>query len=253
MNRSLSLPVPVLRFRFERFEIVGSQFLCLALFKASLFPFAFSVSFVLCSCQGPQASCDAMVGTSGLEPPTSRLSGVRSNLLSYAPSFGFPLRLSPSQATSSVYRNAPQKSTTFLQKICFFRFFFFPAEFLLLYILRKENASRPFSPESKPMQTIANQNKTTVDFAPRFGYNSFCYGGVAQLGERLLCTQEAIGSSPFISTFQKRRRSIRRFCFARLILEKAQSAAILANAPKSGILVQDRSILRQTVNGKGST
>ena len=25
-------------------------------------------------------------------------------------------------------------------------------------------------------------------------------GGVAQLGERLLCTQEAIGSSPFTST-----------------------------------------------------
>ena len=26
------------------------------------------------------------------------------------------------------------------------------------------------------------------------------YGGVAQLGERLLCKQEAIGSIPFIST-----------------------------------------------------
>ena len=54
LNRPLSLPVRVLCFRFERFEIVGSQFLCLAFFKASLFPFAFSVSFVLCSCQGPQ-------------------------------------------------------------------------------------------------------------------------------------------------------------------------------------------------------
>ena len=29
-----------------------------------------------------------MVGTNGLEPSTSRLSGVRSNHLSYAPSFG---------------------------------------------------------------------------------------------------------------------------------------------------------------------
>ena len=29
-----------------------------------------------------------MVGPSGLEPPTSRLSGVRSNLLSYGPVFG---------------------------------------------------------------------------------------------------------------------------------------------------------------------
>jgi hypothetical protein len=30
--------------------------------------------------------------------------------------------------------------------------------------------------------------------------NSFGRGGVAQLGERLLCTQEVIGSIPFTST-----------------------------------------------------
>ena len=32
--------------------------------------------------------------------------------------------------------------------------------------------------------------------------NSFRYGGIAQLGERLLCKQEVNGSIPFISTMQ---------------------------------------------------
>ena len=42
-----------------------------------------------------------MVGTSGLEPPTSRLSGVRSNHLSYAPSFRLKMVLvSPSALAS---------------------------------------------------------------------------------------------------------------------------------------------------------
>ena len=31
----------------------------------------------------------------------------------------------------------------------------------------------------------------------------FAFGGVAQLGERLLCTQEVIGSIPFTSTNSK--------------------------------------------------
>ena len=44
-------------------------------------PFKRFVSLSICS---RQASL-ALVGTSGLEPPTSRLSGVRSNHLSYAP------------------------------------------------------------------------------------------------------------------------------------------------------------------------
>ena len=35
-----------------------------------------------------------LVGSSGLEPPTSRLSGARSNLLSYRPVFPFPFRSS---------------------------------------------------------------------------------------------------------------------------------------------------------------
>ena len=38
----------------------------------------FSMTFVICK-------KDNMVGLGGLEPPTSRLSGVRSNLLSYRP------------------------------------------------------------------------------------------------------------------------------------------------------------------------
>jgi hypothetical protein len=36
--------------------------------------------------------------------------------------------------------------------------------------------------------------------------NTFQYGGVAQLGEHLLCKQGVIGSNPFISTKGKRDR-----------------------------------------------
>ena len=50
-----------------------------------LFNVSFSANYSLCGFQG------ALVGSSGLEPPTSRLSGVRSNLLSYEPS-SFSLR-----------------------------------------------------------------------------------------------------------------------------------------------------------------
>ena len=45
--------------------------------------FSYHFTFALFSFQG------AMVGSSGLEPPTSRLSGVRSNHLSYEPVNGF--------------------------------------------------------------------------------------------------------------------------------------------------------------------
>ena len=49
----------------------------------------FAVVFALhCSIfKVPFAAYPLLVGTSGLEPPTSRLSGVRSNHLSYAPMF----------------------------------------------------------------------------------------------------------------------------------------------------------------------
>ena len=41
-----------------------------------------------CSTTEPLRNNVYMVGLSGLEPPTSRLSGVRSNQLSYRPQFG---------------------------------------------------------------------------------------------------------------------------------------------------------------------
>ena len=41
------------------------------------------------------------------------------------------------------------------------------------------------------------------------------YGGVAQLGERLPCTQEAIGSIPFTSTIFYVLMSVFMFCEAR--------------------------------------
>ena len=69
------------------------------------------------------------MGSSGLEPPTSRLSGARSNHLSYEPTSFFK------GAAVETDRNSP-------------------------------------------------------------------HGGIAQLGERLPCKQEAIGSIPIISTIQ---------------------------------------------------
>ena len=44
-----------------------------------------------------------LVGLSGLEPPTSRLSGVRSNLLSYRPALGLRRVLRPFSSFSSSY------------------------------------------------------------------------------------------------------------------------------------------------------
>ena len=49
------------------------------------------------------SSLDFVVGLSGLEPPTSRLSGVRSNLLSYRPALGLRRVLCPFSSFSSSY------------------------------------------------------------------------------------------------------------------------------------------------------
>ena len=111
LNRPLSLPVRVLCFRFERFEIVGSQFLCLALFKASLFPFAFSVSFVLCSCQGPQER-SVPEGTVILQNRTVKIQNA------YSHSYCCALRLSRSRR-----KTEPSVKTHLLVCSCRKRFF----------------------------------------------------------------------------------------------------------------------------------
>ncbi len=46
-----------------------------------------AVTFLSFQGIAPRNLSVALVGLSGLEPPTSRLSGVRSNLLSYEPIF----------------------------------------------------------------------------------------------------------------------------------------------------------------------
>ena len=54
-----------------------------------------------------------LVGSSGLEPPTSRLSGVRSNRLSYEPSYLFKL---PPQVAPAYQRGTPLLSSVTLRK-----------------------------------------------------------------------------------------------------------------------------------------
>lgn len=44
------------------------------------------------------------------------------------------------------------------------------------------------------------------------------FGGVAQLGERLPCTQEAIGSSPFTSTIEILISNLESYLYTFLIL-----------------------------------
>ena len=61
-----------------------------------LFNVSFSANYSLCGFQG------ALVGSSGLEPPTSRLSGVRSNLLSYEPVSGLRPALPPRSRSRSL-------------------------------------------------------------------------------------------------------------------------------------------------------
>ena len=61
-----------------------------------------------------------MVGLSGLEPLTSRLSGVRSNQLSYRP-FCFSLRAAPSKLNINQRMCVDLKSTRYLTISCLHR------------------------------------------------------------------------------------------------------------------------------------
>lgn len=60
----------------------------------------FSFFFFLCCFDSTGLDCFEVVGSSGLEPPTSRLSGVRSNQLSYEPICFYTGSLLLSQAVS---------------------------------------------------------------------------------------------------------------------------------------------------------
>ena len=66
------------------------------------FVFLREFTLPLCSCQG------TVVGSSGLEPPTSRLSGARSNQLSYEPSSSSPVRRLYAARFPSLCRRFPQ-------------------------------------------------------------------------------------------------------------------------------------------------
>ena len=60
------------------------------------------------------------------------------------------------------------------------------------------STEREASPNVKPLKDLLLQPVSLSGIAPVHEHRSI--GGVAQLGERLLCTQEASGSNPLIST-----------------------------------------------------
>jgi hypothetical protein len=65
----------------------------------------------------------------------------------------------------------------------------------------KQAARNPRSVGSKACQSLFNfEGLAMQDFQKMVDGKSHQYGGIAQLGERLLCKQEVNGSIPFIST-----------------------------------------------------
>ena len=71
--------VPLLCSTSSLFNPLKLQQIIFTLPALHFFVFLREFTISLCSCQG------TVVGSSGLEPPTSRLSGARSNQLSYEP------------------------------------------------------------------------------------------------------------------------------------------------------------------------
>ncbi len=64
---------------------------------------------------------------------------------------------------------------------------------------KRGNHNPPKDTHPTPPFPPPKNNKIPLHPKAVFG-TSLCIGGVAQLGERLLCTQEVIGSIPFTST-----------------------------------------------------
>ena len=56
------------------------------------------------------------------------------------------------------------------------------------------------STPSRPTRQSIEQSASRSDVYRHARFRARFFGGVAQLGERLPCTQEAIGSNPFTST-----------------------------------------------------
>ena len=125
------------------------------------------------------------MGLSGLEPPTSRLSGARSNLLSYKPILG-AIQI-PSIACGCfplVEMMGFEPMTPCLQGRCSPNWATPPLVWLFFdFTMNIEAENAKHSLHSEATSFIICET----------------YGGVAQLGEHLPCKQGVMGSNPIIS------------------------------------------------------
>ena len=70
----------------------------------------------------------------------------------------------------------------------------------LLYLLFSFERSRSWAYSSAWLERTPDKREVGGSSPPRPTRRRLVIGGVAQLGERLPCTQEVIGSIPFTST-----------------------------------------------------